>query len=137
MSQKNNALFTETRAVKVWKDSEGFAHVSFQPKTDFGSYELREYYEICKKQSGGKPTLVIMDIPHANTRDMIVNALLNKKFQEFTKAVAFIGWPKALHTQLLANFLLKVGGSPFPLKRTKNEAEAKLWLKQINDNQKK
>jgi len=137
MAQKGKIMYTETRSIKVWQDADGIGHVEFQPKTDFGSYELREYYNICKKQSGGKPTPIIMNITHANLRDIIVTAMLNKKFLEFTKAVAFIGWPRALHTQLLANFLLKINTNPFPLKKFKNEKEAKDWIMQFVDKKKK
>jgi len=137
MAQKSRIMYTETKSIKAWKDSDGIGYVEFQPKTDFGSYELREYYNICKKQSGGKPTPVIMNITHANLRDIIVTAMLNKKFLEFTKAVAFIGWPRALHTQLLANFLLKINTNPFPLKKFKNEKEAKDWIMQFVDTKKK
>jgi hypothetical protein len=127
--KKDRVMYTQTRSIKVWKDASGIGHVEFMPKSDFGSYELREYYAICKKQTGGKPTPVLMDIGNADTRDIIVTALMGKEFRSFTSAVALVGWPRAKHTQLIISFLLKLPRPNLPMQRFSNKEKAKSWLK--------
>jgi len=127
--KKDRVMYTQTRTVKVWKDTSGIGHVEFMPKSDFGSYALREYYEICKKQTGGKPTPVLININNADVRDIIVTALMGNEFKKFTSAVALVGWPNAGHTQLIISFLLKLPNGGFQMKRFPNEEKAKTWLK--------
>ena len=123
----------KTNIFEIWEGNDSIIHIVFSKLFNVDEENAKDYAEVCLKLET-KKRLIMVDLREVENMSIIaLKKMFDPRLVDITKASAIVVAMNKPFVSIGISFLLKLGGSPYPLEIFTDEIKAVEWLMQNKD----